>query len=90
MPEKKNDGFRKMFDGYVAGYIRDSVHFFFSMLERRLKRYTAYLAVMIASLAVTIYGLGSFLGYFFPSWIPGTSHIIVGILFLLAAKAYSK
>ena len=90
MPEKKNGGFKKIFEEYIADYLREIVRFFFSMLERHLKRYAVSLVVMIASLSVIIYGIGSFLGYFFPAWPSGISHIFVGLFFLLAAKEYSK
>lgn len=90
MPEKKNNGFKKIFEEYITDYLREIVRFFFSMLEMRMRRYAVSMVLAIASITAIIYGLGSFIGYFFPLWIPGTSHILVGIVFLLAAREYIR
>lgn len=90
MPEKKSGGFKKLFEEYITDYLRDIVRFFFSMLERRLRRYAISLVLAISSIGVIIYGIGSLLGYFFPSWPSGISHIIVGLLFFWAARKYTK
>jgi|GEM_PF-1945368 len=90
MPEKKNGGFKKIFEDYVKDYVIDAVHFFFSMLERRMKRYAVSCMLSVASIVVILYGIGTLLGYLIPALVPGTSHIIVGVLFLLAARMYSK
>lgn len=90
MPEKKSGGFKKVIEERIAEYIKESVYSFLSMLKRRLKQYALSIMLTVASLAVIIYGIGSLVGYLIPTLVPGTSHIIVGVLFLLAARAYSK
>jgi len=45
---------------------------------------------VFASIIVVFYGIGSLVGSLFPELPPGTSHIIVGIVFILIAWAYAK
>ena len=90
MPEKKNSGFKKIFEEYITDYLREIVRFFFSMLERRFKRYAASMVLAIASLTVIIYGIGSLAEYLVPALVPGISHILVGIVFLLIAREYVR
>ncbi|MBU4246083.1 MAG: hypothetical protein ABIF85_00270 [Nanoarchaeota archaeon] len=90
MPEKKSGGFKKAIEERIAEYLKESAYSFLSMLKRRIKQYALSMMLAVASLVVIIYGIGTLMGYLIPTLVPGTSHIIVGLLFLLAARAYSK
>ena len=58
--------------------------------KKRLQKYVISLIIVVASLVVILYGIGTLLGSFFPGWRPGASHILVGVIAILAGWAYRK
>ncbi len=72
--------------------IEDSVEKFsnFLHIKRKLKTYTNAMVMMTASLVLIFFGIGTLLASYFPSWTPGLSHLIVGIIFLAGAWMYKK
>ena len=90
MAEEKSGGLMKIIDDYIKGYINEAVSFFFFLFKKSMKRYVMSLILTLAASISIIYGLGSFVGSFFPILPSGVSHMIVGLLFLLAARSYSK
>ncbi len=86
MSDEKRYGIIDMLKAYLIEILLSRI----SALGRKIRRYGIALVIVIASLGVIIYGIGSLLGSFFPGWLPGTSHILVGIIFILIAWAWMR
>ena len=71
--------------GDLLKKLRDWMNF-----KKRLQKYVISVIIVVASLAVILYGIGTLLGSFFPGWGPGASHILIGIIAILAGWAYRK
>jgi hypothetical protein len=58
--------------------------------KKLFKRYMILLIILIVALFITLDGLGLFISSFFPNLPPGLIHILIGLLLMLIAMAYSR
>ncbi len=86
----KNEEKKSWLHSVLGAYLREVLSSLVYSAKRKLRRYAALFIIVIASLSIIFYGIGSLLGSFFPEWRPGVSHIIIGIIIMLIARAYSK
>ena len=59
-------------------------------IRRKVRVYVGFLVILTAATTVALFGIGSLLGYYFYEMPPGTSHIIVGAIAIIAAVLYEK
>ncbi len=62
----------------------------FVILRKILKQYAIFWVMMLAAIVTTLYGLGAFIGSFFPGLKPGLSHIFIGAALAATAIAYRR
>ncbi len=86
MPEEK----RSWTTSVLIACVKEIIAHRLSLIKKTLKHYLVSFVIVFASIIVVFYGIGSLVGSLFPELPPGTSHIIVGIVFILIAWAYAK
>lgn len=59
-------------------------------LRQRADRYIALWTLIIAALVIGLFGLGSFIESFVPTWRPGLVHLIIGSILILIVIIYKK
>lgn len=69
----------------LIGKLGDLINF-----KKRLSHYIVFWVAVLAAVILILDGVGLFLGSFFPGLRPGTTNILVGAVFILAALAYEK
>lgn len=90
MPKEKNTEEESSWGSIIKEFVKGLLSSFVSEPIRKLQVYAISLVIAIAAFVALLYGIGALLGSFFPEWPPGVSHILVGIIFLLAGWAYRR
>jgi fatty acid desaturase len=61
-----------------------------AMIKKKMMRYCTAMVLMFVAMIAIIFGLGAFVGWLFPILPAGTSHMIVGLVFIIAAAICAK
>ncbi len=59
-------------------------------LRQRADRYITLWTLIIAASVIGLFGLGSLIQSYVPTWRPGVVHLIIGVFMLLAVLLYRK
>jgi hypothetical protein len=77
IPEENSESFLKKFN--------NTIHF-----KRFLIRYATFFILLLAALIVILDGMGLLFGSMLPNLRPGITHIIIGLLLIVAVIVYRK
>jgi len=61
-----------------------------TQIKKKLQRYIISMIIILASITIIFYGLGTMLGQYFQNWLPGLSYVVVGLIFSIVAILYKN